>query len=895
MNKNFISFMAMLLSLILLMVSCTPAVQPPLEETTETSAESHPETEPDTQPPPPLRDTYVDNSANVPPVGGSDGSSATATAKGDRVAPDVILEFDGTSGLFSISSVRGSGCHDSATCENCGFLSNGEGYVMDGHDNGTVGFHISLASGIPVETILGIEATFRTTVEAPASALRVLLDKENNASAIKNECPPLDGAVDQDKTIDLQLNDPEELADGDGNLTAFQLLFRNKNQAVCTLKRLTIKINPEKLLFVDELEGNYFSRGDVTVAIAKAIATRFENADVGAEITVEVDKYRQNSSKMEGSILYIATAVLKDGSSIRYEGMITIPFVKGAWLDNTTSSFGSSHDSKGQWQDTFDPSGMVFLTDNILTCREGLKTMEYALIPVAQSHDDPTVPWYSPQVLDMSEGGFARLFVNGWLDHADILNEGESYRLLLRGVTVNNNYILHLDIPFVYSPLDPDLVSRMEASLTAIREASFLCPADTQNKPAFIEENLAALLGDDSLRVKVELIGEGVNSVTVRILLAIMNEVTVQRLPDYVTEGEVLRAVYAFDGKATTVENMTFAYDGFDGAIQLLTPFDGNANVVLASEHIYKLFHSTVKEIENKNYPFLRGENCLPIPVELKWSDQNAGNKTYTVTISKHRDLSDPTVLTTDECSVPIHHLEVGQNYYWQVTDGHETSQIFTFKTEDGYPRFLQVDGVSNIRDLGGYYTADGKRVKQNIVFRSAHIDSITEEGRLFLVDTLGIRTELDIRGMGVGYLGSSVRREVISMQWYSHIFTLENYEVVRKTIAAFAVEENYPMLFHCAVGRDRTGTTAFLILGLLGVDEETLYREYYASMFSQAGSCDDEERLLHVVNMAGLRKGLSNFGGKNATLQEQIRDYLLKVGVTEEEIASIRDILLEQ
>ena len=52
-------------------------------------------------------------------------------------------------------------------------------------------------------------------------------------------------------------------------------------------------------------------------------------------------------------------------------------------------------------------------------------------------------------------------------------------------------------------------------------------------------------------------------------------------------------------------------------------------------------------------------------------------------------------------------------------------------------------------------------------------------------------------------------------------------------SISAFADPNNYPMNFHCAVGRDRTGTTAFLILGLLGVDEETLIREYYSSFFS--------------------------------------------------------------
>ena len=114
-------------------------------------------------------------------------------------------------------------------------------------------------------------------------------------------------------------------------------------------------------------------------------------------------------------------------------------------------------------------------------------------------------------------------------------------------------------------------------------------------------------------------------------------------------------------------------------------------------------------------------------------------------------------------------------------------------------------------------------------------------------------------------------------------------------TISAFADPNNYPMNFHCAVGRDRTGTTAFLILGLLGVDEETLIREYYSSFFSDTGSCPKDEFVLHVANIDGLMNGLNRFAKRNAPMQEKIEAYLLHIGVTEAEIASIREILLEE
>jgi hypothetical protein len=95
-------------------------------------------------------------------------------------------------------------------------------------------------------------------------------------------------------------------------------------------------------------------------------------------------------------------------------------------------------------------------------------------------------------------------------------------------------------------------------------------------------------------------------------------------------------------------------------------------------------------------------------------------------------------------------------------------------------------------------------------------------------------------------------------------------------------------------MGRDRTGTTAFLILGLLGVDEDTLRHEYYASFFSQQGAFSETEFPLLIANVNRLVNGLQDFGEADDTLQERIHAYLLHIGVTEAEIQSIKNIWLE-
>lgn len=897
--KNSIRVIALFLAALTLLTACTVPTTPSADTTdsAETTADSTTESTTDSVDVP-TRETYEDLSHNIPEIQRDDGKSSTVVAKGDRNAPDVNLVFDGESGVFTVAAALAGELHDSGTCERCGYVEGSEGYRLSTHEqsNSQAGITVTLASPIPISTVTGMTVTYKSDKEISTSVFRVLTSDAATTATFHNECPSLAGASKEFRTVDVNMTNIGKLADGDGNLSAFQFMFRNKENASVEIKEITICVNPEKLLVIDELEGNYFSRGDVTSAIAATIAERFENSRVGAEITVTVDQYRQNNTKMDGSIRYEATAKLNDGTTVTAQNKVTIPHVSGVWLDTTSGSFGASHDNFGQWQETFDPSGMVLLTNNTMDAKEGIASVEYALIPESGSYDGEAVTWRKPHILKQDGGAVQTLFVNAWLDYAHELTEGERYRLLVRGVTAHDNYVLHLDIPFAYSPLDVSVTDKLLAAMHTVASPDLICPAETPDKDAYIAHMINELLNDPTLEVRAEMLGEGVNSVTVRVSVLSKAEVTAQRLPAYTVDGETLTAVYAFSGEALTGDALTVPFDKFEGSILLRTPYDGDTNVILASEHVVNQWNTPLSVIESGKYKVGHGEFCIPVPAELTWTDTKGGEKTYTVTISKHRDLSEPIVLSTTECRVSVSHLEMGRQYYWQVSDGDSNSQIFTFTTAY-YPRFFGLEGISNFRDLGGYMTVDGKRVKQNMVFRSAYLNDGSAAAKEFIVNELGVRFELDIRGSGAACLGSGVKRRVIGMQWYSHIFTEKNYETTRQTIAAFADPANYPMNFHCAVGRDRTGTTAFLILGLLGVDEETLVREYYSSFLSDMGTDDIDEAnefSNHVANIQGLISGLSRYAPASASMQEKIEAYLLKIGITEEEMNSIRDILLE-
>ncbi len=69
---------------------------------------------------------------------------------------------------------------------------------------------------------------------------------------------------------------------------------------------------------------------------------------------------------------------------------------------------------------------------------------------------------------------------------------------------------------------------------------------------------------------------------------------------------------------------------------------------------------------------------------------------------------------------------------------------------DEALPRVLELEGASNVRDLGGWPTADGRRVRFGRVFRSAALTGLTERDAAVLAAT-GLRTVCDLRGTARG------------------------------------------------------------------------------------------------------------------------------------------------
>ncbi len=277
------------------------------------------------------------------------------------------------------------------------------------------------------------------------------------------------------------------------------------------------------------------------------------------------------------------------------------------------------------------------------------------------------------------------------------------------------------------------------------------------------------------------------------------------------------------------------------------------------------------------------GDHTIPVPIVFTWE---GGSETDAFLLTE-TDGGKEIYRQIGSNTASVYNLMIGKTYTWRVG----ASETRSFTVDATPPRWLFVDGTHNVRDLGGWKTTDGKTVKQGMVYRGCSIDiehTLTEEGFATLKDTLGIKTELDLRAPNEvpathteSVLGPDVRYVFMPIDAY---YEVQN-EYCRDYFNLLADETAYPIYLHCVAGADRTGTFCFLLGALLGVDLESLYRDYEVTQMSEP-----PVRNRNSESIKRFMDRLSPYGG---TVHEQVKNFILACGVTEEEIAKIRALLL--
>lgn len=299
------------------------------------------------------------------------------------------------------------------------------------------------------------------------------------------------------------------------------------------------------------------------------------------------------------------------------------------------------------------------------------------------------------------------------------------------------------------------------------------------------------------------------------------------------------------------------------------------------------------------------GKDDATKAITVTWNCQCQNVDTFLVVYATRQDFSDAKAAyaSGNANSVNLYNLYKASDYYVKVIANLKNGESYgvssTFKTADLGPRTIHLDGAYNVRDMGGYATSSGKRTVQGILYRSGQMDGtysninteLTVYGKYTAQRELRIKTDLDFRAAGTSPIPGA-KHMFVGLSGYDLVNTV-NQEKIKDTFKILSNKNNYPLVFHCVGGADRTGTIAYLLNALLGVSERDLIRDYEWTSYSiystrSIGSATyiakPEYKFFATIDAQ-----------KGKTLEAKVENYLLSIGVTADEIANIKSIMLTE
>ena len=184
----------------------------------------------------------------------------------------------------------------------------------------------------------------------------------------------------------------------------------------------------------------------------------------------------------------------------------------------------------------------------------------------------------------------------------------------------------------------------------------------------------------------------------------------------------------------------------------------------------------------------------------------------------------------------------------------------------------IKLKGGKNFRDLGGLKTADGCVIKSGLFLRGARLSNLEDRDISYLKVNFDIATVVDLRtaderaelpdrvipgaenvhvpvlsastaGLSHEHKGTTLnsissarpgKKELEKLipdlaVIYPRMAWPESGEKIREVLDTVMknATESRATLYHCTVGKDRTGIVSLLILTMLGADRKTITRDY--------------------------------------------------------------------
>lgn len=328
----------------------------------------------------------------------------------------------------------------------------------------------------------------------------------------------------------------------------------------------------------------------------------------------------------------------------------------------------------------------------------------------------------------------------------------------------------------------------------------------------------------------------------------------------------------------------------------------------------------TITHLSKRTYP-CRAD--IPIPFMVKWNhNENAMRTTLVVDTKAIGTLNNYSMRIYDVTgfdNYPIYNLLPDTTYFYKVThilsDGSLVeAKNGSFKTSDESIRLIYIDGTQNVRDLGGWTGLDGRKVKYGKIFRGAAFSDssfnglmLTGKGRLSLAE-LRVQAELNLGSADTKTeIAQTCAYKKIGYANYATAITNEIYKAQFKEVLEYIVsclngtyaESGLPTVerniyMHCQGGCDRTGTLSFQLLGLLGVSESDLAKEYELSSFSDIGfgRLRTTTKEVNTYDYVGMVEALKTYSGN--TITDKFYNFAIDCGISADTITTFRNLMLE-
>lgn len=225
----------------------------------------------------------------------------------------------------------------------------------------------------------------------------------------------------------------------------------------------------------------------------------------------------------------------------------------------------------------------------------------------------------------------------------------------------------------------------------------------------------------------------------------------------------------------------------------------------------------------------------------------------------------------------------------------------------------LPIPNLENCRELGGYSTNDGQQTKWHSFLRSSDMGQMKEEEINFL-KAYGVKTIIDLRRIEELEVEPNPLSERADFDYYNlpfitksiyditkyksakldytmgdfYIELLEQKTAVKEIFQTISEAKDGCILFHCRVGKDRTGVLAMLLLGLAGVEKKDIVANYEVS-YSKLESLHDLEVNSSFHFLYSNREYILQAYEYILDNYETFEKYLISVGITKLDIQKVR------